>query len=874
MYQAEMASTTALNGTLEQLALSFIPGKASTSRKAKDSFVRQVRHHTYARTNQFEIEEKLNGLEEKFQILNHDDLSDRLYDLRAELRQHDRKSLPDVLDLLLLLSRHPLNHNRLFESPKNRQINSVPALNWAEIEADDPIDRNDQIWKIQSYSDLSSEEDDLISSSTATSPSRVESDKIDTENEHDMNNLAPHEAVPVHLAERLKCGQFWRRSDDEHRITELQAIREVLFMFQGLPTTLFMMTTDSIRPKEGYHLEHVSQEIFKHFLQSAATLGEQIHSVRRWLTKPKGKKHDQVLENNLRDTLEEFQAAISKFQRSILHPSQMRPMTLTEMLCEVEGKARVLVAIRDCIRETTEMGTARYLDKLFVHICQAQQTCNDEVYDALSQLFWASFDCYIQPVDQWLIYGRLGDSSQGLFIHRTGDNQDPAHLWQGWFHQDDSQASRPPCFLQPLVPLILACGKTVAFLEQLQGLLDHTEHPRQNMSFVLERAAVLCRVGLVPFDAVLSQLLGDHVNSKLATATARLRQVLEDSCGLTKSLDAFDQVYLAKDGVITDNIEAKLFGRIDRLLESWNDRFLVADLVKDAFAGNQHLDVQQFVIHSEHTSSRSMRSRRQSVKILGAITFEYRLPWPIANVIRADSLVSYRRVALLLGQVRRARYMLERFGYYHVHNVTLGEDLSDQKVAQALQFALLQFVNTLYDHLTTCVIQPLSLRMRQELQVAASVDDMIAVHREYMHDLEYACLTAKNLIPIRTALTTMLDLCVRFSDLVSAKTLPARRDSDVEASSFMSARSRKRGYRARSDNSDSSSDENDSDEDNEGYSTFIVPEDMSVITEIRKLKTQFNRNLDFFAAGLRGIGRNSGKHGTLFDLLADRLAWR
>src|SRR3954453_4523387 len=114
-----MATPAAVNSWLDELSTALLSTNSSISpkqqKKLQDNFRRRVKRHNNARTNQFEVAEHLDGLEEKFQILTLDNLADALRLRRNELKEFEHHWLPDVLDLLLHLSGDPARNERLLE---------------------------------------------------------------------------------------------------------------------------------------------------------------------------------------------------------------------------------------------------------------------------------------------------------------------------------------------------------------------------------------------------------------------------------------------------------------------------------------------------------------------------------------------------------------------------------------------------------------------------------------------------------------------------------------------------------------------------------------------------------------------------------------
>ncbi|KIW54226.1 hypothetical protein PV05_06597 [Exophiala xenobiotica] len=871
-----MASTTTLNNWLDQLALSLVPTstKPTDIRKHKEAFARRVKHHPYGRTNQFAVAEKLTGLEEKFQVLNLDDLAEAIYTRRQELGKHDQRWIPDFLDLLLHLSHDPVRNSRIQNLPGfQARSETPPAQKWADIEAEDPIDRQSQIWSVPEFSDFSSDEDEIVIGSTTTTPASVklsQEDQVGFERIFDRGDAQDELSVPS----RLESAQYWRQSDEAVAITERQAIKEVLFMLSGLPTSIFTISDRGIHPESRYCVGHLERQTSESILHEAALVGTDVACVRRWLSIRQHGSVMQLVHNGIEQVWERFEHVITRMQDDILHEvSPDGVVSLLRALQAVEQKIMPLKAIVAVIPWLAQDDPVSALNTLYHRIDQAYACGNTVALETLTPIFISASRLYARPIDTWLLTGEVKPAGS-FFVNETSKPRNATTLWHDWFvlSEDDKAI---PMFIRNFVKHIFAGGKTAAFLQHLRQLPMENGSETLGICGALTETAQLLEVSPLPLSATLEGVLSQHLTSVLVTSTEALKEILETNCGLNKLLDTFDYLYLGKVGLILDNMDNRLFDQIDRCIEMWNDRFLVADLVAEAYQDVECIDPDSITIESAYRSSRSMESRRRSVRILAALTISYHLPWPMANIISPACIVSYQRIALTLSQIRRARHVLERRAYFHVQNSPLGTEPNDQKIARAVYMTLAHFVNVLYAHLTYCTIGPLTRNMRVHLTAptTGSVDDMIGIHARYIHNLEHACLSSTRIKPLRDALITILDLCIRFADLVSSPASAGRVGSmGFEASSFTSARTQRRRRRAHPQQDESSSDE-DQGEDGmrEGYSTFLLDGDTSVMQEINKLREAFGKHVIFLLAGLRGVARNSGDVGDGLELLADSL---
>ncbi|OCT52473.1 putative gamma-tubulin complex component GCP5 [Cladophialophora carrionii] len=893
-----MASPTTMNNWLEALALTFIPPATSptTVAKHKDSFTRRVKHHSYGRTNQFAVTEKLIGLEEKFQVLNRDDVAGELFSRRVELnRDHgDIKWLPDVLDLLLHLSIDPVKYSRVQDLEKSRPDSAVqPVLKWADIEAEDPIDQRDPIWQVPQYSDFSSdEEEEVVASSTQTSPASIKQ-----RHAQKVDEASIFDAPTVEVASKLEAAQFWRTPGDYVTITEAQAAREVLFMFSGLPTSIFMRSDDGFKPSARYRVRHLESATSESLLKEAADIASEIQPIRQWLRGRQDTSIMQLIHSEISEMLADFERTISQEHTAILHQtSHAGVVSLLQVLQRVKRASLPLKALKTITPQLTKNDPVVVLNAIHNAVDIAQSSCNVVDVESLLPILLSALTLHAKSIDTWLHTGGIA-KTKAFFIaenHKTPHQK--SSLWHDWFSLTSNSTNVIPAFLKKFTAKMFTIGKTAAFLQHLDAVsLDDQVGDLGVAAAALEAANLIANSPL-PFSATFEMILERHLTALLNSSTSMLKHILETSCGLTKVLDAFDYLYLGKDGVIVDAIENKMFNQIDHCLDMWNDRFLLRDLLAEAYNDINCVDAKAITIQTAYTSSRTMENRRRSVKILAAVSISYHLAWPLANIILPTSTACYQRIALTLSQVRRARHQLERRANFYIQHMPLIDNQTDTDLARLVYWQLLLFVNVLYAHLTSCVIQPLTSHMRERLRSAStnSLDDMISIHGRYISALEHACLSSKRMKPLRDSLISLLDLCVRFSDMITSAVTNTgiqaasreRHEGDFEASSFISAQSRRRrgGKNTSAGDFASSSDEDDDDDGvGEGYSTFVFDEDTSLGQEISKVRNEFKKHVGFLTAGTRAVARSSStgvratgatgefEVGERFELLAESL---
>lgn len=872
-----MATPATLNNWLDQLSSSILSTQTTSTtnqKKFQDAFRRRVKRHNYARTNQFEVAERLTGLEEKFQILSLANLSDALRQRRNELKEFQNNWLPDVLDLFLHLSGDPARNERLLELYRvPPRIGTPPPLRWKDVLADDPIDRHDRLWKVPDFSDAddSGYEDD--DHTFGTPSSTVSANRHAGKQDHDF--LFDQSSLLYELDDKAASAQAdnIRHGPNMDQISEGTFIRQILLFLHGYPVNLFSAKHNHYQLRPSANIRGIPPRSLDLLVEQISSARRDFDTVSRWIGNETDCAYVAAMKNAAGGVLKDYSRQLDTMQQEFISPTKTSATSVLRLACAVGDLSTTVSAVARFLDEVGNDDSITCLEKLYDAVQSSQVDGQLQTYQCLCSLLVPALHAYLGPVWEWLECGQIDADNEAFFINIQSSKQHPRKLWHGRYVLQMTGQHRPPAFLANTAGNILACGKTSAFLKQI---LSGT-NSGVPFTDVHKRHALLEEVHAdtaIPFAASFENVWHGTVTDLLQRQTEQLKVLLSAHCGFEETLDALGYIYLRQDSVLLDEIEMKLFDRIDRCITGWNDRFQLRDMLEEAFhtQGLPHVP-DAITIHSAYTSSRSMHNRRISVKILNALAFEYVLSWPLANIIDEDSMTAYRRVSLVLTQIRRAKYCIERTGYLSAMSTPLADDatLGDQKFAQILAFTLLTFVNTLYDHLMTTTISPLTLAMRQDIHNATTVDEMIKVHKGYMTSLEYSCLAVPKLKVLRQSLITLLDLCIRFSDLVSNPAKAQHVDSDHEASSFMSALSRRKTLRV--DQYGSDSEDDDAGQLGDGYSSFIVLEDdTSIVKELRKVQAQLRRHLKFFIAGLRGVGR-AGGHVQHLEQLADRLDW-
>jgi len=847
----------------------------------RESALRSLRYHSCARTNHFEVEHSLEGLEEKFRVYNQDATADILHQRLQDLDKCQTKWKPELLHLLLELSDKPVEKTKLssLDSLKAGEHLACPALKWEDLVADDlRMDRS--IWKDIDYTAGSSEDEGSIDSHH-NDYSVTESTTVSSVDESDYRRPQDFQVLPnTQLLPILQKAQYWIQDDEAQKfkdrfeifpqkvipISELQALREVLFMFLGVATSIFQNEDGCvIKSSLDYVLSHSSPHTFHSMSNGFAEQGTAITVLRAWVKENQNVPLLQALQAGVANRLHEFDVKISEIQGKYVAPKSDVLISLLNLQKELGPKIRPLCQLSNIIRKLKIAHYSHafyYLELLYDEISSSQMAGDDSMYTFMGILFFECFRIYLRPIRAWMEHGELQKEDNVFFVSEVNANAELASLWNDRFklRTTPSGLLHAPKFLHTTASKIFISGKSVVVLKQLgrhHGSFKDIEEPQLNFISVTGPD----QHSLAPFSELFDVAFDGWVQSKHHTASSTLTRCLFDNCGLRVSLEAMEHLYFLADGSTASGLTDSIFRKLDGLKNGWNDRYFLTELARGTFSSSTGVKSENIRIAVALNKYNTVQKARTSVKALIGIALGYRLPWPVHIIITKETIKTYQSIFTFLLQVRRSTYMLESVRLLN-DQASSDSGLDERSLYYGLRSRLLWFNSTLYNYLTDLVIRANTAQMHQSLADAQDVDEMIQVHRSYISRLTEQGLLGTGLEPIRKTLYTILDLSIHLNDARNKHTTSQNMsDTSILSRSLWQGRPK------------CALDMASSDEEDEDYADFsaisVVQAELSYIDDLRKMRGQFDHLSKFVATGLRGVARAGGEPS--WDILAEKL---
>ncbi|RCI08677.1 hypothetical protein L249_4854 [Ophiocordyceps polyrhachis-furcata BCC 54312] len=758
-----MAFATRLGPLVEDLVQTLTQSTAQSTSSLSDAILRKLKSHPYLRTNPFEIEDRLQGLDERFRVNNRDGLADALNQRLHSLSQHPSPWHPDVLHLLLELSDQPTFKTRLQSLDALENSRELPPedapLRWEEIAREDGWDRDGDLWRSPVYSNDDSDSEHVCQSSAAESS--------------DGTSLPDDQPPPVaedyvmypSASEALQSvleAQAWRTKPHQSApctaVPELQVVREALFMLQGFECSIFNGTAD---PVPDFQMADAAPETSTALIGSLAETGRRMRVLRQFVAQPQTVPHVQALQDCLCRHLADVDRKLSAMQARFASPEGEVVVSLMAVMSEIDSWVEPLLSLSDIVKRCDDASSSnafRYLERIFDEACVAQVADKPGTYELLVRVFVECFNVYLHPVQLWMLEGKLLHGDEPFFITEPCSHVPLGDTWRSRFQIRKTVEGRPfaPSFLQPAVGNIYKAGKNMVALRLLSKEKATASLPLcQELHLDYD---VLCPAGfeLAPFSDLFDTAFGRWVQSRCLQLGAKLKTTVVEIWGLFTSLDSLRDLYLMAEGRAAASFCDALFARLDSTDAGWCDRYALTTAGREAFASL--VDPSRLAISVDPdcrpVGSESVRAALACIKI------GYRLPWPVQMIVTAESMAHYHAVFTLLLQIKRATYALHKTRSRDKSWVERQNE-GQRSLFYSIRCKLLWFCATLHTYLAMQVLGPTEAQMRRDLEAAGDVDSMIGAQCSGTERMaEEACL-GRELASFREKMLDVLDLAVK-----------------------------------------------------------------------------------------------------------------
>ena len=818
-------------------------------KRVRDYASKALRNTSHGRTNQFDVKSRLEGLTEKFSVLNRDDLAEALQTRLDELPSKS-KWMPEILSLLLQLSDRPLEKtvledvDALAKSPDDGQA----ALTWKVIVADDPLDEP-SIWDevdrgYHSSGDEATADNEADSDDTSsTQPTSVGDD--------DIVALAKLHVLWIDNTVLDKVEATQRHLNVEETsvsVSELILVRESLLMLHGLPTRLYTTTKArnhvSINPN--YIIETATRSSIHDMLSYLANIGTSLNSLRHWANTEQRMTHMQSCQASVLQLLTKLGSDLTEIEKRYVSPSKDTTVSIIDVRSDIERISKPLLSLSRLVKlasEQAQLSPFAFLDSLYDEAYLAQASGNTPSFINLARVLIAGLKSCLKPVATWTQTGHINDFDHSFLVIERNQDCDLSKVWHDRYTMRTLPDGSPstPKILRSYANRIFSMGKSRAFLNLLQGKSNiESVRTLDTSSSMTPIEETISATDLTPFSQTLSNALDIWNTETCGDCTTPLQDTLLNECRLFRIVDGLDEAFCSEEGMQFQAFAETIFRHMDRSQDGARNSFMLTELAQNTLGSASNVDGGSLMVTIDQDDVSQPRS---FIRQLESITLKWVLPWPVQNITRSASPSTYSRIFNFLLQVYRAKYLLRR-QFFDIRKLDSRTAELPPEVSLALRTrrSLLNVVELLHAHITS-TSHMLSTKVKGEIKVADGIDAMADTWAEHERRMKTSLLVDPSLNPIREAITTLLELCERFAQMWQGLMNAERHDNVKDESQDDDSETRERG----------------------------PPQPTTNHQNVSEIHEELDRSISFIVAGVRGISRAGGN--AALEALAERLQW-
>ncbi|KLO08519.1 hypothetical protein SCHPADRAFT_605654 [Schizopora paradoxa] len=543
------------------------------------------------------------------------------------------------------------------------------------------------------------------------------------------------------------------------------------------------------------------------------------------------------------------------------------------------------------------------LDALFTK-AQSMRTFGDmKTSTALMEVFIATAEPVWRMSSRWLSDGIFGTTTPGtshledeFYIESNELSVSDRDFWSDGHvlrtatllqagDQDDSLCV--PVFLRPTADSLLSAGKSMGLLRILDDQGDIKPDVLKNLGttqlpafrqFLTDALKALTDEsdsgGDSPLEAFrhdrsltiddFTLILRERLLPRCQTVEKTLLRVLFSDCQFFEHLSSIEGLFIMHKGDAMADFCEIIFSKMDER-KSWIDFHFLNSAFRDTVDYQRNKWINSALVRLTYralSSSPDSSTARQSVRGIAGLCVEYAAPFPLYYIFDQPCIQAYNEIFVLLVQLRRAKTVLD--GILFRRNVTFGLRASESKALYATRGRLSWIVNTIYNFIGQNVLQVETLRLREQLANAVSLDEVIILHRSHLERMTLGCFLDSKTANVRKAILSILDLCMVFGRNFASLSGDANLSS-IDASRLSISVSRHKSRRLRRQNKDVISfldsrplsllddDSEDSDSDTENFTADREPEEVDVSLH-QEESDPFSKN-EKISADLDGLVR-------------------
>ncbi|KAG9291280.1 hypothetical protein G9A89_021782 [Geosiphon pyriformis] len=358
-----------------------------------------------------------------------------------------------------------------------------------------------------------------------------------------------------------------------------------------------------------------------------------------------------------------------------------------------------------------------------------------------------------------------------------------------------------------------------------------------------------------PFNERFDQIFNDYLQPWYDYIGNRLHKVLIDQYYLSKHLRVLTGLYFMQQGESMNNLCDLLFEKGNLKIftlnfmdhnQMWYDSYILNDIVLNSLKNWKCLRSEDINVWIDDDPGKRPDTFR--VQVFEKIRVEYRLPWPIDNIINTETLIHYKEILIFLLQMRRAKCLMES------NNDDFLWATNEVNLVYEHNLGLLHENGETFS-IYIYILHSETERFHSKLRDMFDFDEIILLHGQFIRTVRDRCLLNERTKAIQRSIIDILNLTIQF------KTLYTRYQGERISLYVHSREDKSRLYRDEEPDSDLESTLSSEEGNHDFEFGNIVPTivDRQVfVDELQRIDKEFTRHKDFVSTSVKGIARAGG----------------
>ncbi|TPX41457.1 hypothetical protein SeLEV6574_g06074 [Synchytrium endobioticum] len=827
------------NVPLEQLIQKHLGSITNVSKYDK-----LLRFHKFGSTDRHQVHQRLERLVERFQLFGLDDRGSALESLINKVETVASSDITDCLRLILDLSDSPIRALwRSYDLEQAEKAAEALNLTWQDIVQDDPLQGDH--WSVRTMEgdefldgDDEGYDEGIFTDESSRSASFVQTGKsgplakmleaiqyerplllkglkqIQYWNRQSESvpdtifdfNLPTTLSVALVRHEQKSVNHFHRASASTNYVSEVDLLREVLFLLSGNAACIFREVLPCLYDVDmKVALTHATSGAVCHMLAKFAEVGSMLARIRLFSKQVQldtnmhlHSRTIQTFADAVGDLVVTFDSKTATLQRH--YQSHLRDSeggtgvaSLLELWDGLHNDFDLVIELDNLVDRVTQESDSFALIARLYSLVGDQLLINSSTSSAMLTLFVRTLRPALESIECFINAGALGLAGDSI-IKRIKDV--PKQSPEFWFESLRLRYVVVP-FLKVIADDVLVTGKSrmllnecrvkqvvdetrslydefVAIVKTEIGLLaspfcssavDDTDTPLTIQAHLCittmpspneaSQSSTLPSDRVVSLENVITNALQSLIHPRRLRVGRLLTRTLRSRFGIEHQLHVLPRCCFMLEGKAMSDFCSGLYQYTESRRELC-DASVIHNLFMSAIADCCDPDDFQ---HIRWLIPAKWKSQALSFTMLEDIKIDHEATWPTSLFISEAIRSQYNTIACLLIQAKYVQLGLEKdvvIGNKRQHSHTRSRET--ENLWRALRSRLLQFVQGLLSHLLHTVIAESIYKFEQAIRNADELNVLISSHTQLVQNVFSQCLLHPRAKPVMTPIRRILGL--------------------------------------------------------------------------------------------------------------------